>query len=66
MAVGALELDGHAVDREHRALDFDLAEAGAGGEDFVGRPLAAAEGQDGGIEVGRLGGPLGRVRDRNG
>ena len=45
--VGALELDGRAVDEELPALDLDLAETDAGGEEFRSaaalRSLAVAE-----------------------
>ena len=42
VTVGALELDGHAVDVKLPALDLDLAEADPGGEDFLARGVVAA------------------------
>ena len=61
VAVGALELDRHAVDREDAALDLDLAEPGPAGEDF-GRLIACrCRRQHRRVQVRRLRGPLGRI-----
>ncbi len=63
MAVGAFEFDGHAVDREDASLDLDLAETGARGNDFA--LFSAGQRQHGGVKIGRLGRPFGRLGYRD-
>ena len=65
VTIGSLELHRGTVDREQPALDLDLAEAGAGREDFR-RGFSRRQSQHRCVEVRSLGGPLGRVGNRNG
>ncbi len=54
VAVDALDQDRHAVDQELAVLDLRRAEADLGGQDLDDRTLAVLQGQQQGVEVGRL------------
>jgi len=58
MAVDAVDLDGLAIDLEDAVFPFDLSESDFTGADIDGLLVFVEEGNDGGVEIGVLGGPL--------
>ncbi|XAE59361.1 hypothetical protein OH491_03295 [Termitidicoccus mucosus] len=72
MAVDAAEKDGPAVDQKLPVARFGGAEADAPGDDFEGAALRVADGEEQGVQRGRLGRPQrgrgdgGGERDRRG
>ena len=56
--VRALELDGRAIDLEDASVDLDFTETDPGGEEFAGHTQHEC------LQVGRLGGPLGGIGNR--
>ena len=63
--VGALELDRHAVDQKHAALDLDFAKTDAMRQAVRARRCPLRQTQNRRIKVGRFRRPLGGIGNRH-